>query len=111
MLRLQLFISALSFFFLLGGSVLNIVRLAFQCSNLSIYFYIFLPLLSSLLALSAKCTIFIVETNLPVVGGKCFLYNENATKSTVIKQPATIKSPQIERMTIKGLAQHDLKLN
>jgi len=45
-----------------------------------------------------------VELKLPVVGGKCFLYNEDATKSTVIKQPVTIKSPYIERLTTKGLA-------
>jgi len=38
-------------------------------------------------------------------------YSENVTKSTVIKQPTTIKSPYIEQLTTKGLAQHDLKLN
>jgi len=38
-------------------------------------------------------------------------YSENAAKSTVIKQPVTIKFPSIERLTTKGLAQHDLKLN
>ena len=36
------------------------VRLAFQRSNLSIYYYVYLLLSSSFLALSAKCTIFVV---------------------------------------------------
>jgi len=39
---------------------LNMVRLAFQRSIFSIYNYVYLLLLSSYLALSAKCTIFFV---------------------------------------------------
>ncbi len=39
---------------------LNMVRLAFQHSNLPIYYYIYLLISSSILALSAKCTIFFV---------------------------------------------------
>ena len=37
---------------------LNMVRLAFQCSKFSIYYYVYLLLSPSYLALSAKCTIF-----------------------------------------------------
>jgi len=39
---------------------LNMVRLAFQHSNFSIYYYVSLSLSSSYLALSAKCPIFFV---------------------------------------------------
>jgi len=38
-------------------------------------------------------------------------YSENTTKSTVIKQPTTIKSLQLYWLTIKDLAQYDLKHN
>ena len=50
-----------SMFFQITGNVLNMVRLAFQRSNLSIYYnaYLFLPY--SFIALSAKCTIFVVS--------------------------------------------------
>ena len=41
----------------------NMVRLAFQRFDLSIYCYVYLLLQSSLLTLPAKCTIFVVELN------------------------------------------------
>jgi hypothetical protein len=47
-------------FLRLAYNGLNMVRLAFQYSKLSIYYYVYLYLSSSFLALSAKCTIFFV---------------------------------------------------
>jgi hypothetical protein len=47
-------------FFSIAAHGLNMVRLAFQCSNFSNYYYVSLLLSSSILVLSAKCTIFIV---------------------------------------------------
>ena len=46
------------------ANVPNMVRLAFQRSNFSAYYYVYLLLSSSILVLSAKCTIFFVS--------KCF---------------------------------------
>ncbi len=43
-----------------GFNGFNMVRLTFQRSNLSIYHYVHLLLLISLLVLSAKCIIFFV---------------------------------------------------
>ena len=43
--------------FTIASNGLNMVRLAFQRSNLSVYYYVYLLLSSSLLALFAKCTI------------------------------------------------------
>ncbi|RAJ24528.1 hypothetical protein LX77_02082 [Gelidibacter algens] len=40
---------------------LNMVRLAFQRSKFSVYYFVYLLLSSSYLALSAKCTIFFVS--------------------------------------------------
>ena len=54
------FVSTVSVRFLPVGGW-NMVRLAFQRSNFSIYYYVCLFLLSSFLALSAKCTIFFVS--------------------------------------------------
>ncbi len=42
------------------ANVLNMRRLAFYHSNLSIYYYVYLLLSSLILALSAKCTIFLL---------------------------------------------------
>ena len=46
---------------LMKSNGLDMVRLAFQRSNFSIYYYLYLFLSSSLLAPSAKCAIFFVR--------------------------------------------------
>jgi len=48
-------------------NVLNMVRLAFQRSKFSVYYYVYLLLSSLFLALSAKCTIFFVGSWLCVL--------------------------------------------